>query len=237
MIQEWMFFPRPLIPVKLLQRYKRFLADVELTTGEVITVHCPNSGSMKGCSDPGSLAYISRSDNAGRKHAHTLELVQSNGHWAGVNTMLPNPLVREAIENGTIVELAGYDHIRGEVKISANSRIDFVLEGKKGTAVVEVKNVTLVGAENIALFPDAVTERGRKHLFELMEVVRQGHRGVILFTVQREDAVSVSPADSIDPEYGQTLRDALAAGVEALAYQAYVSPAEIRLVRPLPVIV
>lgn len=229
-----MLFPKPLIPARLIRRYNRFLADVELTTGEIVTAHCPNSGSMKGCSMPGSLSYISRSDKLGRKLPYTLELVEAEGGWVGVNTMLPNHLVREAIENGTVKELQGYGRIRQEVKISGESRIDFVLEGEKGVAFVEVKNVTLVD-DGVALFPDAVTERGQKHLLELMEVVRQGHRGVIFFTVQRKDATAVAPADLIDPKYGRLLREAVAAGIEALAYRAIVTPAEIRLVTPLPV--
>ncbi len=226
----------PLVPGTLIKRYKRFLADVTLEDGSVVTVHCPNSGSMKGCATHGSPVFLSRSANPGRKYPFTWELVESDGFWAGINTALPNRLTREAIENGTIAELRGYDAIRPEVPYGEHSRIDLLLEGRAGRCFVEVKNVTLV-EDGRALFPDAVTVRGQKHLNELMRVVREGDRGVIFFTVQRGDGNSVSPADGIDPEYGRLLRLALANGVEALAYRALVTPGEIRLTERLPVIV
>lgn len=229
-----MRLPSPLFPGALIRRYKRFLADVQLADGTTVTAHCPNSGSMKGCNAPGSPVYLSRSDNPARKLSYTWELVCSDGFWAGINTGLPNRLAREGIENGTVAELQGYDRIRPEVPYGTRSRIDLLLEGEKGRCYVEVKNVTLVEGET-ALFPDAVTERGQKHLRELMEVVRQGDRGVIFFVVQRGDGVAVSPADAIDPEYGRLLRQAVACGVEALAYRALVTPEEIRLVERLPV--
>lgn len=225
----------PLIAGTLVRRYKRFLADVILEDGSLVTVHCPNSGSMKGCATPGSRVMLSRSTNPGRTYPLTWELVESDGCWAGINTSLPNRLVREAIENGTVGELQGYDGIRPEVAYGQRSRIDLLLEGPVGRCYVEVKNVTLVEGDR-ALFPDAVTTRGQKHLNELMRVVREGERGVIFFTVQRGDGGSVSPADAIDPEYGRLLRLALDSGVEALAYRAAVSPEEIRLTHRLPVI-
>lgn len=225
----------PLIAGTLVRRYKRFLADVILEDGTGVTAHCPNSGSMKGCATPGSRVFLSRSQNAGRTYPLTWELVESNGFWAGINTSLPNRLVREAIEDGTIGELQGYDRIRTEVPYGQRSRIDLLLEGAAGRCYVEVKNVTLVEGRR-ALFPDAVTTRGQKHLNELMRVVREGDRGVIFFTVQRGDGESVSPADAIDPEYGRLLRLALQSGVEALAYRAEISPEEIRLTEALPVI-
>jgi sugar fermentation stimulation protein A len=226
----------PLVEGRLIRRYKRFLADVELLDGGIVTVHCPNSGSMKGCATPGSSVMLSRSGNMGRKYPLTWELVQADGSWAGINTGLPNRLTREAIENGTVSELQGYDSIRAEVPYGEHSRIDLLLEGAAGRCFVEVKNVTLVEYGR-ALFPDAVTIRGQKHLNELMRVVREGDRGVIFFTVQRGDGNSVSPADLIDPEYGRLLRLALESGVEALAYRALVTPQEIRLTERLPVMV
>lgn len=226
----------PLVAGRLIRRYKRFLADVELEDGVVVTVHCPNSGSMKGCALPGSRVYISRSENKGRKLAFTWELVEADGYWAGINTALPNRLTREAIEDGTVAELQGYGSIRPEVPYGECSRIDLLLEGVQGRCFVEVKNVTLVEGDQ-ALFPDAVTTRGQKHLLELMRVVREGDRGVIFFTVQRGDGALVSPADAIDPEYGRLLRLAVDNGVEALAYRALVTPGEIRLTERLPVIV
>lgn len=231
-----MILPAPLLPGTLIKRYKRFLADVLLGDGSVVTVHCPNSGSMKGCAVPGSRVFLSRSPNQGRKYPFTWELVESDGFWAGINTALPNRLTREAIEDGTVTELHGYATIRPEVPYGEHSRIDLLLEGPTGRCFVEVKNVTLV-EDGRALFPDAVTTRGQKHLNELMRVVREGDRGVIFFTVQRGDGNSVSPADAIDPEYGRLLRLALANGVEALAYRALVTPGEIRLTERLPVIV
>jgi sugar fermentation stimulation protein A len=226
----------PLVAGTLIKRYKRFLADVLLADGSEVTVHCPNSGSMKGCATPGSRVFLSRSPNLKRKYPLGWELVETNGFWAGINTGLPNYLTREAIENGTVLELQGYTTIRPEVPYGQHSRIDLLLEGPTGRCYVEVKNVTLVEG-NRALFPDAVTTRGQKHLLELMRVVREGDRGVIFFTVQRRDGDSVSPADLIDPEYGRLLRLALDNGVEALAYRALVTPEEIVLTERLPVIV
>lgn len=222
-----------LIPGRLVKRYKRFLADIELEDGSVVTAHCPNSGSMQGCNLPGSLVMLSLSPNPNRKLAYTWELVQADGYWVGLNTMLPNRLAEEAILDGTIAELQGYENLRREVPYgSERSRIDILLEGEKGRCYVEVKNVTLV-ENGLALFPDAVTERGQKHLRELMEVVRNGERGVILFTAQRGDGNAVAPADAIDPTYGRLLREAVKQGVEALAYRAQVSPEQIRLTERL----
>lgn len=225
-----------LIEGRLIKRYKRFLADAELSDGSIVTAHCPNSGSMKGCAIPGSRVWLSRSENPGRKLPYTWELVEVGGCMIGLNTGLPNRLAREAIENGTVGELQGYPTIRPEVPYGEHSRIDLLLEGPSRRCYVEVKNVTLV-EDDRALFPDAVTERGQKHIRELMRVVREGDRGVIFFTVQRRDGVCVSPADLIDPEYGRLLRSALMNGVEALAYRAEVTQQEIRLTERLPVCV
>lgn len=226
----------PLISGKLILRYKRFLADVELDDGTVVTAHCPNSGSMKGCNLPDSPVMLSRSDNPARKLAFTWELVQINGFWVGLNTMLPNQLTEEGVKDGTISELQGYAKLRREVPYgSERSRIDLLLSGNGVDCYVEVKNVTLV--ENAqALFPDAVTTRGQKHLRELMEVVAGGGRGVVFFTVQRGDGLSVAPADNIDPEYGRLLRQAVKSGVEAIAYRAEVTPKEIKLTEKLEVV-
>jgi sugar fermentation stimulation protein A len=172
--------------------------------------------------------------NQKRKLPFTLELVAVNGHWVGINTMRANSLVREAISLGVIPELSGYEDIRSEVRYGTNSRIDLLLSGAAGLCHVEVKNVTLVNGEK-ALFPDAVTTRGQKHLRELMLVVQSGGRGVIFFVVQREDAHTFGAADSIDPDYGKLLRLAIQNGVEALAYQAQVGSQEIILTRQLPI--
>ena len=228
-----MKLPEHLLTGTLIRRYQRFLADVELESGETITVHCPNSGSMTGCAVPGSRVVLSRSDRPGRKYPCTWELVQVGGCWIGINTGITPALVREGIACGVVTELQGYGTIRPEVR-RGDSRLDLLLTGERGTCWVEVKNVTL--AENgLALFPDAVTERGRKHLAELMGVVRSGERGVIFFVVQRGDCRAMSPADRIDPRYGALLREAVAAGVEALAYRAEVSPEGVALAVRLPV--
>lgn len=229
-----MKLPQPLVAGTLIRRYHRFLADVELEDGSVVTAHTPNTGSMMGCAIPGSRVALSLSPNTARKYRHSWELVEADGIWVGINTQLPNLLAREAIENGTIAELAGYQTIRGEVPYGEGSRIDLFLTGPKGHCYVEVKNVTLVD-KGRALFPDAVSARGQKHLRELMEMVRQGHRAVNLFVVQRADGDSLSPADHIDPAYGKLLREAARSGVELLAYRAAVSHAEIRLERRLAV--
>jgi sugar fermentation stimulation protein A len=230
-----MKLPQPLYRGKLIRRYQRFLADVLLEGGNVVTAHCPNSGSMRGCADPESPVLLSRSDNPKRKLPFTWELVMVRGAWVGINTMHPNRLVQEAVALNKVPELAGFPNIRTEVPYGTRSRIDLLLSNSSGQCHVEVKNVTLVDGD-AALFPDSVTTRGQKHLLELMRVVQNGGRGVIFFVVQRGDASCVSPADGIDPEYGRLLRLAVENGVEALAYQAHVAPEEIYLVRPLPVV-
>lgn len=218
-----MRFNSALVAGTLLQRYKRFLADVRLANGEVVTAHCTNTGSMLGCKEPGSLVYLSRSENKGRKLAYTWEMIQINRQWVGINTMHPNRLVAEAIEAGIIPELRGYGIIRREVKVSAHSRLDLCLEGDHGCCFVEVKNVTL-SFDRAAAFPDAVSERATKHLKELMRLKRRGHRAAVVFVIQRGDCEYFRPADEIDPEYGRWFRRAVKAGVEPLPYIAKVSP-------------
>ncbi|GFO64224.1 DNA/RNA nuclease SfsA [Geomonas paludis] len=230
-----MKLPQPLYQGTLIRRYQRFLADVQLDDGTVVTAHTPNTGSMMGCALPGNRVLLSVSGNPGRKYPHSWELVQADGVWVGINTMLPNLLAREAILNGVVAELAGYDHIKLEVPYGTGSRIDLLLSGERGLCYVETKNVTLV-RERCALFPDAVSTRGQKHLRELMEMVRQGHRAVNLFVVQRGDGDALSPADAIDPAYGALLREAAQAGVELLAYQASVTESEVRLSHSVPVL-
>lgn len=230
-----MKFESPLTEGRLLRRYKRFLADVELPTGEIITAHTANTGAMQGCCDPGSRVWLSKSDNPKRKCPYTWELVEtSTGTLVGINTQLSNSLVHEAITAGRIPELQGYATIRSEVRYGQeNSRVDLLLEADI-PCYVEVKNVTL--AENgIGYFPDAVSARGSKHLRELMGVVAAGQRAVIFFCVQRNDVREVRPADHIDPVYGRTLREALESGVEAVAYGAGVSVERVVLENALPV--
>lgn len=233
-----MQFDSPLIPGVLIRRYQRFLADVQLADGGVVTAHTPNTGSMKGCCRPDSRVWLRDSGSATRKYPLTWELVEAQPEvLVGINTGLANSLVREAIENGSVEELRDYARIRREVRYGEeNSRIDLLLErADGGLCYVEVKNVTLV-EEGTALFPDAVSSRGAKHLRELAAMVRQGHRAVIFYCVQRKDAETVAPADAIDPLYGRTLREVLAQGVEALAYRAEVTVDGIALHKALAVL-
>lgn len=231
-----MKFEKPLIEGILIKRYKRFLADVELADGEVVTAHTPNTGSMLGCCTPGSRVWLSDSGNPKRKYRLGWELVEAEPDiLVGINTTLANTLVSEAIEKGIIGELQNYRSLRREVRYGTeNSRIDLLLESDPD-CYVEIKNVTL--AENgTALFPDAVSKRGTRHLRELERVVRDGKRGVIVFCVQRMDADEFRPADTIDAEYARTLRQVMDNGVEALAYRASVDAKSIELVTPIPVI-
>ncbi len=232
-----MRFAAPLVEGTLLRRYKRFLADIELEGGGVITAACPNTGSMLGCCEPGSRAWLSESDSPTRKYRHTWELVEAGGVMVGINTGLPNRLVVEAIEAGVIGELSGYGTIRREVPFGEErSRIDLVLESPgRAACYVEVKNVTAAVAGGVALFPDAVSARAAKHLRELMRLKEKGLRPVLVFCVQRGDVGEVRPADAIDPLYGRTLREAVAAGVEVMAWRARVSARAVAIESPLPV--
>jgi len=232
-----MKFSAKLVAGRLIRRYKRFLADVQLEGG-VITAACPNTGSMLGCCEPGSRVWLSQSDRATRKYRHTWEIVEVGRVMVGINTGLPNGLVAEAIGAGAIPELAGYASLRREVAFGEErSRVDLLLEDPaRAPCYVEVKNVTAAVTRGIALFPDAVSDRGAKHLRELMRLKAAGLRPVQLYCVQRGDVGEVRPADAIDPEYGRTLRRALEAGVEVMAYRAKVTPREIRLEERIPVV-
>jgi sugar fermentation stimulation protein A len=216
-IQRGLEWPELLSGV-LVRRYKRFCADIRLDDYSVITAHCANSGSMKTCSEPGRRVYFSRSPNPGRKLAFTLEIIEMPTSLVGLNTSVPNRLTAKALLDGEIESLKGYETLRREVRTSPNSRLDLLLEGPgSNKCFVEVKNCTLID-NGKALFPDAVTERGTRHLLELSEQVRLGNRAVIFFVVQRMDAGVFAPADSIDPIYGKTLRQVAETGVEILAY-------------------
>lgn len=222
---EIKFLP-PLREGVLIKRYKRFLADVQLEDGKKITVLCPNTGSMKNCSEPGRPVRLSYHPDGGRKYSYTWEMIQMADSWVGVNTAIPNALVSMAVKYGMIPELMGFPNARREFSVGL-SRLDFLLEGPAGKCFMEVKSVSLV-ENGMACFPDAVTERGLKHLEELMKIQKQGDRAVMLFLVQRSDGKIFKPADHIDPEYGQALRRAANAGVEVLVYRADVSPERIR---------
>ena len=228
-----MIFPAPLEPGILLKRYRRFLADVRLRDGTQVTVHCPNSGSMLSCSTPGSDVYLSRSASPHRKYPCTLEMIREGSTWIGVNTSLTNHLVVEGIENGDISELRAPDSIRREVKVSAESRLDVLLTKGTRDIFVEIKSCTLVEG-SCAMFPDAVTSRGTRHLRELADLVKQGREGILFFLVQRLDADFFRPAAHIDPLYARTLIEVHCQGVRILVYQAEVLPEGIRIVGALP---
>ncbi len=229
-----MKLPGPLVEGRLVRRYKRFLADVELADGTVVTAHTPNTGSMKQCAVPGHPVLISNSDNPERKLKYTLELIAVNGHWVDTHTHRTNRVVEEGLRNGTIAGLEGYA-VTPEFPFGA-SRIDFLLEKGQEKVLVEVKNVTLCCSADVACFPDAVTTRGQKHLRELMAARRIGYRAVIFFLVQRGEARAFTPADVIDPEYGRLLRQAAVSGVEVMAYRSRVSPEENSIGVRLPVV-
>lgn len=221
----------PLAEGALIGRYKRFFADVKLKDGRVVTAHCANSGSMMGVKEPGSKVWLSPNTNPKAKLDWRWELIEVGGALVGINTMHPNRIVAEALEQGLIPELSGYAAARREVKYGAGSRIDLLLEDP-GRCYVEVKNVTL-RRRHLAQFPDAVTVRGTKHLNELIQMVKEGHRAVMLYLAQRADCQAFSVAADIDPDYARTLEKAISAGVEVLGYQCALSPREIRLDRPL----
>ena len=226
-----MKFSRPLLSGTLIKRYKRFLADVRLGDGREITVHCPNSGTMKTCAEPGRPVIVSDSQNPARKLRYTWEMIQMGRTWVGVNTMNPNAAVPEFIKAGKIPELAGYASLKREVKYGKNSRIDALLSGgakARPECYVEIKNTTMRDG-NFAAFPDACTERGQKHLEELTRMVEQGKRAVMFFFIGRSDCKHFRPADEIDPRYGAALRLAAARGVELLAYRMKFTPHRIEL--------
>lgn len=227
-----MRFHAPLVRGKLLRRYKRFFADILLDDGTEITAVTPNTGSMKGVCIIGALVLVSHSDSPTRKYPYTWELIEIAGHWVGINTHFPNALVAEALTNRAIPELFAFKTFRREVSLPSGSRIDFSLGDNE--ALLEVKNVSLV-ENGIAMFPDSVTERGTKHLHELMSAIEEGKRAYMLFVVQHHQATSFSPADEIDPVYGTTLRDAYQSGVKLLAMKAKVSETEIVLSETLPI--
>lgn len=234
-----MRFSTPLEAGRLVRRYKRFLADVISDSGEQLCIHCPNTGSMLNCMGEGARVWFQRNSDPKRKLPGTWELVETpQGRLACVNTARANRLVEEALLAGVIEELAGFTALRREVAYGLeNSRVDFRLAYPQGPAYVEVKSVTLgFGDTAVAAFPDAVTLRGAKHLRELAALARNGVRAVQLYCVNLTDIEAVRPASEIDPLYAAALREAVAAGVEVLAYGVELSPEEIRLVRRLPVL-
>ncbi len=230
-----MQLPSPMIKGRLRKRYKRFLADVELENGEIVTAHCPNSGSMKNLIEENPTVYISRSDNPKRKLPYTLELIEKEDALVAAYSLKANTVTVEAIRNGVIPELNDYDTIRTEVPYGTGSRIDILLEKEEQPCYVEVKSVTLLEGETL-MFPDAVTTRGQKHLNELITVREAGARAVIFFAVLHTGGTRFTPADHIDPEYGRLLRLARESGVEVMAYQAAITTETMNLVKKIPII-
>lgn len=230
-----MHFSTPLVTGTLLRRYQRFLADVRLDSGQQVTAHCPNTGSMLGLKEPGNRVWLSKAHNPARKLAWTWEMVEVAGVPVGIHTGRANGLVREALDAGLIPALAGYSECRAEAPLSARSRTDLLLSYPGRRCFVEVKSVTAAVADGVGFFPDAVSERATKHVRELAQAVSEGHRAAVVFCVQRGDVGSVRPADHIDPVFGGALREAAAQGVELYALGATLDAGEIRLDRALPV--
>ncbi len=226
-------FPE-LIPGTLMKRYKRFLADIRLDDGRQVTAHCPNSGAMTGCCEPGRRVFLSLQDKPRRKLKYTWEIIDMPGSLVGVNTLLPNRLIARAITSGAIAPLAGYTEVRPEVRVGERSRIDLMLTRKDAApCYVEIKNCTLV-KDGLACFPDAVTVRGRTHLVELQTLVASGYRGVMVYLIQRMDAHRFAPAVHIDPAYAAELKKAIENGVEILVYDVELDRYRIRLRHPIP---
>jgi sugar fermentation stimulation protein A len=240
-VNEVMRFSAPLIPATLISRYKRFLADVALPSGETLTVHCANPGSMLGLAAPGARVWLSKSENPKRKLGYSWELVEvdlgSGAELVGINTWNPNALAAEAIAAGRIPDLAGYGSLRREVKYGSSSRVDFLLEdAARAPCYVEIKNVHLMRQRALAEFPDAVTKRGAKHLLELANVAAAGARAVMLFLVQIASAERFALARDIDPAYAAAFAEARAAGVEALAYRCRLTCAGIEVAEPVAMV-
>ncbi|WP_428026210.1 DNA/RNA nuclease SfsA [Arcobacter sp.] len=212
----------------LVKRYKRFLADIVLENGEEVTAHVPNSGAMTSCIEPNCEVWVSFHDNPKRKLKYTLELTKMDDVLICTNTGVANKIAIEAIENGTIKELQGYSSLKPEQKYGVNSRIDILLENEDEKCYVEIKSVSLKLSNHLA-FPDAVTTRGKKHLDELVSMVKQGHRAVMLYIIQRTDKLPFKIADEIDKKYNDALIEARKKGVEVLVYQSEISKEEIKI--------
>ena len=231
-----MLFENPLVPGRLIKRYKRFLFDAELEDGSVITGSCPNTGSMLGLTTPGARVFMTENDAPTRKYLHALELVEADGTLVGINTGRPNRLVEEAITAQLLGSLGTYATLRREQKYGVNSRIDIPLEDpQKGLAYVEVKNVHYLADDRLAEFPDSVTSRGAKHLDELGDMVEAGHRAIMVYLIQRADVDRLKICRRLDPAYGAAFDRAMARGVEACAIRCRITPEEIVAAQTVPV--
>ncbi len=232
-----MDFPDPLLRGTLIKRYKRFMADVMLDSGDTVTAHCANTGAMLGVQDPESEVWLSPARNPDRKLKFTWEMIRIGDGLVGINTAHPNKIVAEAIEAGNIPELSGYEDLRREVKYGSNSRIDILLSADgKPDCYVEIKNVHLMRDAGVAEFPDSVSTRAAKHQGELANMVEQGARAVTVYLCQREDCDSFRLADDIDPDYAVASKDARQRGVEAICYACALTPESITVSRRLQII-
>ncbi|MBT0957345.1 DNA/RNA nuclease SfsA [Alphaproteobacteria bacterium KMM 3653] len=231
-----MRFQTPLVPARLLRRYKRFLADVELQSGVVVVAHCPNPGSMMGLKDEGARVWLEPNDDPKKKLKYGWRLVEvAGGHFAGIDAGSANGVVAEALQSGAVPELAGYEGLRREVKYGQNSRIDFLLsQPGLPDAYVEVKSVTLRRGGDLAEFPDSVTARGAKHLAELAAMAQAGQRAVMFYLIQRTDCAAFDLAGDIDPAYAAAFAKARLAGVEVLCYACRIDPLSVSLGRSVP---
>lgn len=227
-----MKFDQKLTHGRLIKRYKRFLADVKLDSGDIVTAHCTNSGSMKSCLENDAEVYLSPVNDPKRKTKFTWEMIKINNDWVGINTGNPNKIAFDAVKKGEMEKLKGYTEVQREVKFD-DSRFDVMAKNEKETCFIEVKNVTYKEG-NYALFPDAVTSRGKKHLETLVKVKQKGMRAVMLYIIQRTDVNIFAPAKEIDPEYSKTLKWAYEQGVEIIPMQVKVSPEKIELLKELP---
>lgn len=231
-----MKFSTPLVPARLIRRYKRFLADCRLEDGTEVTAHCANPGSMMGLAEPDSKIWLEPNDDPKKKLKYGWRLVDhENGHFTGVDTSVPNRALKLALEERRVAALAAYSNVRAEVKYGDNSRADFLLtEDGLPDAWVEVKSVTLCRQDGLAEFPDSVTARGAKHMAELAEMARQGHRAILLFLVQRTNCDLVTPAHDIDPKYSAALKAAMDAGVEVIALGTTITPEGVEVAAEIP---
>ncbi len=231
-----MRFATPLVPGRLIRRYMRFLADVELESGGVVKAHCPNPGAMLGLKEPGLRIWLEPNDDPKKKLDWGWRLAElPGGHWAGIDTAVPNRVVGEALEARAIPDLAGYESVRAEVPYGTRSRVDFLLIGGGPDTYVEVKNVHLRRDGDWAEFPDSVTDRGTKHLRELAQMAEAGARAVMFYLVQRTDCARLRMAGDIDPAYAEAFDAARTAGVEMLCYDTEISPEGVTLRHALPV--
>ncbi|MBL4870435.1 MAG: DNA/RNA nuclease SfsA [Robiginitomaculum sp.] len=232
-----MKFEPPLLEGRLVQRYKRFFADIELIDGSPITAHCANTGSMAGLRTPGNRVWVEPAHNPNRKLKYDWRIVEVDDALVGIHTAIPNTIVDEALKANQIPELSGYETLRREVKYGQNSRIDFLLESKnKPPCYVEVKSITFSRIQGLAEFPDSPTARGTKHLRELKSMAENGARAVMLYVIQREDCARFSIAKDVDPEYEMTRKQARISGLESLAYACKIDPTEISIAGRVPII-